>query len=103
MTNRTKFLILLTIFAVLGGIYWGIGSIVMSMMMPKIYYVLCMVLSVFYILVAGGLRPIIDEDRRRVALYVVRIALAGRIKRYDFCHKFSLRLPLVKGAPSAGG
>ena len=31
----------------------------------------------------------VDEDRSRIALYVIGIALAGRKKRNDFCHIFS--------------
>ena len=95
MSNKSKFWILLALFGILGGIYWGVGSIVMSMVLPKIYYVLCMVLSVFYILVAGGIRPIIDEDRRREEKsrkqYLADKGKLHPIKRKDKYRRFRVK------------
>ncbi|MBE6713219.1 MAG: hypothetical protein E7580_06845 [Ruminococcaceae bacterium] len=95
MSKQKKLLILLGLFVVLGGIYWGLGSIVMNMTILYIYYALCMILSVLYILVAGGIRPIVDEDRRREEKsrkqYLADKGKLHPIKRRDKYRRFRVK------------
>lgn len=95
MSNRNKLLILLALFGIFGGIYWGVGSLVMNMIIPKIYYVLCIVVSVFYVFVAGGIRPIADEDRRREEKsrkqYLADKGKMHPIKRKDKYRRFRIK------------
>ena len=65
MTKTKKILILLSLFVVLGGIYWGMGGTRFTLPVTYAYYAICLILSVLYVLAAGGLRPIAEEDRRR--------------------------------------
>lgn len=65
MTKQKKLLILFSLFLVLGGIYWGMGATKFTLPVTYTYYALCMILSVLYVLAAGGLRPIVEEDQRR--------------------------------------
>lgn len=65
MSAQKKLLTLLGLFVVLGGVYWGVGGTKLTLPVTYIYYGLCLVLSVLYVLAAGGFRPIADEDRRR--------------------------------------
>ncbi|MBQ3075496.1 MAG: hypothetical protein IJC26_05455 [Clostridia bacterium] len=65
MSKQKRLLILLGIFVVLGAVYWGVGGTWLTMPVTYLYYALCLILSVLYVLVAGGMRPIVEEDRRR--------------------------------------
>lgn len=65
MSSKKKILILLSVFIVLAGIYWGVGGTALTLPVTYAYYALCLILSVLYVLVSGGLAFIADEDRRR--------------------------------------
>lgn len=58
MKSKWKLLILVLTFVLLGGLYWGVGNTPLTVPVTYLYYALCLVLSVLYLLVSGGLSPI---------------------------------------------
>lgn len=65
MSSKKKILILLSLFIVLAGIYWGVGGTPLTLSVTYTYYALCLILSVLYVLVSGGMTFISNQDRRR--------------------------------------
>ncbi len=65
MSKGKRFFFLALFFVLFAGIYWGVGNTPLTVPVTYVYYALCLILSVFYVLVAGGLRPILEEDRKR--------------------------------------
>ena len=55
MSSKKKILILLPLFIVLAGIYWGVGGTPLTLPVTYTYYALCLILSVLYVLVSGGI------------------------------------------------
>ncbi len=52
-------------FLFLALIYWGFGNTPLTMPITVSYYILCFVLSILYVLICGGIRPILESDRKR--------------------------------------
>ncbi len=95
MSSKKKFLILLGLFILLGGIYWGVGGTALTLHVTYIYYALCLVLSVLYVLVSGGMTFIADEDRRREAKsrkqYLADKGKMHPIKKRDKYRRFRVK------------
>lgn len=95
MTKTKKLLILLALFVVLGGIYWGAGRTSFTLPVTYVYYALCLILSVLYVFAAGGLRPIAEEDRRREEKsrkqYLADKGKLHPIKRRDKYRRFRIK------------
>ena len=95
MSKKKRFLILLSSFVVLGGIYWGMGGTRYTLYVTYLYYALCLILSVLYVLAAGGLRPIAEEDRRREARsreqYLADKGKMHPVKRRDKYRRFRVK------------
>lgn len=52
-------------FLIFGGVYWGLGNTPYTIGVTYVYYALCLVLSVAYVLVAGGLKsPPVEEKKK---------------------------------------
>ncbi len=65
MSKRKRLGILVLVFILLGGIYWGLGNTPFTLPITYLYYAICLILSVLYVLAAGGIRPILNEDKKR--------------------------------------
>lgn len=66
MFSKKKRLLALVIwFLFLALVYWGFGNTALTMPITYAYYFLCLGLSVFYVLVCGGIRPLLAEDQKR--------------------------------------
>lgn len=64
-TPKKRLLALFFWTVILSAVYWGLGNTALAIPVMATFAVLCLVLSVFYIFVNGGIRPILDEDRRK--------------------------------------
>ena len=95
MSSKKKLLILSGLFIVLGGIYWGFSGTKWTLTVTYIYYALCLVLSVLYVLVSGGLNFIADEDKRREAKsrkqYLADKGKMHPIKKRDKYRRFRIK------------
>ena len=95
MSSKKKLLILSGLFIVLGGIYWGFGGTKLTLPVTYTYYALCLVLSVLYVLVSGGLNFIADEDKRREAKsrkqYLADKGKMHPIKKRDKYRRFRIK------------
>ncbi len=82
-------------FLLLACIYWGFGNTSWTMPITYVYFGLCLVLSVAYVLVTGGLTPILEEDRRREAetrkKYLADKGTLHPIKRKDKFRRFQVK------------
>ena len=95
MSSKKKILILLSIFIVLAGIYWGVGGTALTLPVTYTYYALCLILSVLYVLVSGGMAFIENEDRRREAKsrkqYLADKGKMHPIKKRDKYRRFRVK------------
>lgn len=64
-TKKKRLLALLLWMAFLSLVYWGLGETDLFPVIMVSYALFSAVLSILYVLVNGGIRPILDEDRRR--------------------------------------
>ena len=64
-TKKKRLLALLVWTAFLSLIYWGLGNTSFTLPITYTYFGLCLVLSVLYVLVNGGIKPILAEDREK--------------------------------------
>ncbi len=82
-------------FLILALIYWGFGNTPWTMPITYVYFGLCLVLSVAYVLVNGGITPILEEDRRREAAtrkkYLADKGKLHPIKRKDKFRRFQVK------------
>ena len=94
-TKKKRFLALLAWTLVLAAVYWGLANTALAIPVMATYGILCSVLSVFYIIVNGGMRPILDEDRRREARtrekYLKDKGTMHPIKRKDKYRRFRIK------------
>ena len=94
-TKKKRLLYLVLWMAVLSLIYWGLGNT--SLAMPTVFSfgVLCFLLSVLYVLVGGGIRPILEEDRRREEKvhqkYLKDKGVLHPVKRRDKYRRFRVK------------
>lgn len=58
MSKQKRLWILAGLFILLGGVYWGLGNTPLTVAVTYLYYALCLVLSILYVLVSGGIAPI---------------------------------------------
>lgn len=65
LTKKQRLLYLVLWMAILSLVYWGLGNTSLAMPIVFSFGILCFLLSAFYVLVNGGIRPILGEDRRR--------------------------------------
>ena len=95
MSKKCRLLILFALLALFGGVYWGFGNTEYTVPITYAYYALCIILSVLYILVAGGIRPIAEEDRRREEKsrkqYLADKGKSHPIKRRDKYRRFRIK------------
>lgn len=95
MSSKKKILILAGIFVVLAGIYWGVSGTRLTLPVTYIYYALCLILSVLYVLVSGGLNFIASEDKRREAKsrkqYLADKGKMHPIKKRDKYRRFRVK------------
>ncbi len=66
--SAQKRLIFLTLnFLLFGSVYWGLGNTPYTVGVTYIYYALCLILSVLYVFVAGGLKspPLMKTEKKK--------------------------------------
>ncbi|MBQ4037433.1 MAG: hypothetical protein IJC84_04835 [Clostridia bacterium] len=103
-TKKKRLVALLLWFSFLGAVYWGFGGTALTMPITVGYFVLCLLLSVLYILVNGGITPILQEDAEREARtrekYLADKGKMHPIKRRDKYRRFTVgkreRVPVEK-------
>jgi len=95
LTKIQKLIVLVIVTAILSAIYWGFGNTEFTLPITYLYFALCLTLSVAYVLVNGGIRPIIEEDRRREAQtrekYLAEKGKLHPIKRRDKFRRFQVK------------
>lgn len=95
LTKKARFFILLVWTSVLAMIYWRLGETKYTMTVTYSYSALCFIFSVGYLLVSGGLQPILDKDREKEARTRKKyLADKGRlhpIKRKDKYRRFRIK------------
>ncbi len=95
MSKKKRLLILVLLFILFGGIYWGVGNTPLTVPITYLYYALCLILSVLYVLAAGGIRPILDEDKKREEKtreqYLKDKAREHPIKKRDKYRRFTVK------------
>ena len=95
MSKKTRLVLLLAITLVLSAVYWGFGNTAYTLPITISYFVLCLLLSVAYLLVNGGLRPLMEEDRKREARsrekYLADKAKEHPVKPRDKYRRFRIK------------
>jgi len=103
LTKKARFFILLGWTAVLALIYWGLGETKYTMAVTYVYAILCFLISVGYLLVSGGLQPILDKDREKEAAtrekYLADKGKLHPIKRKDKYRRFRIKTEEEKSLP----
>ncbi len=99
-TKKERFLVLIVWTAFLSLVYWGFGNTSLTMFITYSYSGLCLVFSVLYVLVSGGLRPVFTdsetkEKRKRTAESPKRANLHP-VKRKDRYRRFRMKKEEVK-------
>lgn len=65
LSQKKRLLVLLVNFLVMSAVYWGFGNTPYTLWVTYFYYAACLILSVLYILVAGGLKsPPLPAEKR---------------------------------------
>jgi len=96
-TKKKRLLVLLVWMAFLSAVYWGFGNTEYTVPITVSYFVLCLALSIAYLVVNGGIVPIIQEDRRREES-VRKKYLADRAKEHPIKPKDKYRRFRIKKA-----
>lgn len=103
LTKKARFFILLGWTFFLALIYWGLGETEYTMTVTYVYFSLCLLFSVGFLLVSGGLQPILDKDREKEeATRKKYLADKGRmhpIKRKDKYRRFRIKSEEEKNQP----
>ena len=94
-TKKKRLFALISVFSLLAAIYWTLGNTSLAVPVVFTYGVLCFILSLLYVLVNGGIRPILEEDRRREAKsreqYLADKGKLHPIKRKDKFKRFRVK------------
>lgn len=65
LTKTQRLIALFVSFVFFAALYWGLGNTPYTVLIAKIYFFLCLILSVAYVLINGGITPILDQDREK--------------------------------------
>ena len=94
-TKKKRLFSLIFVFALLSLIYWTLGNTSLAIPVVFTYGVLCLSLSVLYVLVNGGIQPILDDDRKREKKsrdkYLADKGKLHPIKRKDKYRRFRVK------------
>ncbi len=100
ITRKKRLLYLVLWMAFLSLVYWGLGDTELTMPITYTYFGLCLLLSLCYILVCGGIAPILDQDREREEKtrerYLQDKGKMHPIKRRDKYRRFRILSPEEK-------
>lgn len=95
MSKKKRLGLLVLVFILFGAVYWGVGNTPFTLPVTYFYYALCLVLSVLYVLAAGGIRPILNEDKKREEKtrekYLKDKGKEHPIKRKDKYRRFTVK------------
>jgi hypothetical protein len=95
LTKKKRVFILLGWMALLSAVYWGLGNTPLTLTVTYIYYVLCLLLSFAYLLVNGGIRPLLEQDREKEEKtrekYLADKGKMHPIKRRDKYRRFRIQ------------
>ena len=93
-TKKKRLIFLLVWFGFLALVYWGFGNTALTMPITVSYYTLTLVLTVTYVLVNGGILPILEEDAKKEARvrekYLADKGKTHPIKRKDKYRRFTV-------------
>lgn len=94
-TKKKRLLVLVVWTAFLSLIYWGFGNTEFTLPITYTYFGLCLVLSVLYVLVNGGIKPIMDSERKKEEStrkkYLADKAKSHPIKPKDKYRRFTVK------------
>ncbi|MBR5295068.1 MAG: hypothetical protein IKU24_00595 [Clostridia bacterium] len=95
MSKQKRLLFLVLFFILFGSVYWGVGNTFLTLPVTYFYYALCLILSVLYVLVAGGIRPIVEKEREKEKAsrekYLKDKGKSHPIKRRDKYRRFKVK------------
>lgn len=95
ISKKTKLLVLVVWTALLAAVYWGFGNTELTLPITYTYFGLCLVLSVLYVLVCGGIKPLLEADRKREEKsrkqYLADKGKLHPIKRRDRFRRFRIQ------------
>lgn len=95
ISKKTKLLVLVVWTALLAAVYWGFGNTGLTLPITYTYFGLCLVLSVLYVLVCGGIKPLLEADRKREEKsrkqYLADKGKLHPIKRRDRFRRFRIQ------------
>ena len=99
-TKKKRILYLFLWMLILSAIYWGLGSTRFYMPIMMVYGILCLILSIAFVVVNGGIRPIVEGERRKEAAvrekYLKDKGVMHPIKRRDKYRRFRVKGEEVK-------
>lgn len=102
-TKKARFFTLIGWTAILALVYWGLGETKYTMTVTYVYFGLCLLFSIAYLLVSGGLQPILDQDRVKEARtrekYLADKGKMHPIKRKDKFRRFRIKSEEEKSLP----
>lgn len=102
-TKKLRLLTLVGWTLLLGLVYWGLGETEYTMAITYTYAALCLLFSVAYLLVSGGLQPILAQDRVKEAKtrekYLADKGKMHPIKRKDKYRRFRIKSEEEKSLP----
>ena len=95
MKKSVRFLALILWGGVLALLYWGLGNTPWTLPITYSYFVLCLLLSLAYVLVSGGIRPLMARDRaneeKARKMYLADKAKSHPLKSKDKYRRFRIK------------
>ena len=91
MSKQKRLWILAGLFVLLGGVYWGLGNTPLTVPVTYLYYALCLVLSILYVLVSGGLSPIPTKKAEKTEIDGKEKEKPHPVKKKERYRKFSVK------------
>lgn len=94
-TKKKRLMVLILWTLILSFVYFTLGNTKFYLPVLSSYAIICLILSVLYVLVNGGIRPILDEDRKKEEKtrkkYLADKGKLHPIKRKDKFRRFQVK------------
>jgi len=101
MTKSLRLFALILWGGFLAALYWGMGNTPWTLPITYLYFALCILLSLAYVLVSGGIRPLLAKDRENEEkvrkMYLADKAKSHPLKSKDKYRRFRIK---PKNAPA---
>ncbi len=95
LTKKKRLLLLAGWTAFLALVYFGLGNTKWTMPITYSYFALCLVFSILYVLINGGITPIMEKDREKEKKsreqYLADKGKAHPIKKRDKYRRFRIK------------